>query len=118
MTTQAGGAAAADTIAQAAAAALAAYQKLMSLAVPLTPPPAVAPPPPPPPPVTDFAWAVAQMQAGHQLTRPGWGDKAVFIGSAGQELMRLPQGFPTGGLVVPWLYAPGDVTALDWEVAT
>jgi hypothetical protein len=123
MTTQADG----------AAAALATYQKLLSLLVPAPPaaappatappaaaPPAAAPPAaaPPPPPVTNFAWAVTQMQAGLRVTRPSWGDKAAFLGSAGQELIRLPQGFPYGGTVVPWLYAPGDTEATDWEIAT
>jgi hypothetical protein len=58
------------------------------------------------------------MKAGLRVKRSGWGDKAAFLGSAGQELIRLPQGFPTGGMVVPWLYEPGDTEATDWEVAT
>jgi hypothetical protein len=58
------------------------------------------------------------MQAGFKLRRAGWAGKTVFLGAAGQELMRLPQGFPTGGLVVPWLYEPGDVDATDWQIAT
>jgi hypothetical protein len=125
MTTQADGAAAADAVAQRAAAIAAIAQKLVSVlaATPATPA-AGAPTPPqtapaaPVPVVTNFAWATTQMQAGLKVTRPGWGDKTVFLGSSGQELMRLPPGFPTGGLVVPWLYAPGDVDATDWEIAT
>jgi Protein of unknown function (DUF2829) len=123
MTTQADGTAAADAVAQKAAAATAAFQKFMGLlqapaAGASTPPSAAPAAPPPAPVVTSFAWATAQMQAGLKVTRPGWGDKAVFLGAAGQELMRLPSAFPTEGLVVPWLYAPGDVDATDWMIAT
>ena len=73
---------------------------------------------PPEPVVTDFAWAAAQMKLGHTVKRASWEGKSVFLGSAGQELMRLPQGFPFGGMVVPWLYEPGDTTATDWELVT
>jgi hypothetical protein len=67
--------------------------------------------------VTDFAWAKAQMQQGKQVKRAGWQGKTVFLSTSGNEVMRLPQGFPFGGAVVPWLYEPGDTDATDWEIA-
>jgi hypothetical protein len=67
--------------------------------------------------VTDFAWAKAQMQQGKQVKRAGWAGKTVFLSTSGNEVMRLPQGFPTYGVVVPWLYEPGDTDATDWEIA-
>lgn len=68
--------------------------------------------------VTDFAWAKAHMQLGKQVKRAGWQGKTVFLSTSGNEVMRLPQGFPFGGAVVPWLYEPGDTDATDWEIAT
>lgn len=86
------------------------------------PPAEVAPAPETPaktpePVVTDFVWAKAQMQQGKQVKRAGWQGKTVFLSTSNNEVMRLPQGFPTYGVVVPWLYEPDDTDATDWEIA-
>lgn len=66
-------------------------------------------------PLTDFAWATSQMQAGKMVKRAGWSGKYVSIKNA-QSWMQLPDGFPTFGARVPWLWEPGDTTATDWEI--
>jgi hypothetical protein len=102
-----------------------AVAKLMGLLVqapaavaPSPPQPTATAAPPPPPVVTDFTWATTQLQAGKSIRRISWGGtKYVFIRNA-QSWMQLPDGFPTFGARVPWLWDPTDTAATDWEIAT